>query len=449
MVRYTKFGVDQVQQRSRARRGRRWGREWIARLIGGGAAALLIGGTPLSANAAGARGGQTVVVDPGHGGFDSGALGNGLEEKDITLAISRALGADLRAAGARVVLTRSTDRTIGPPGQIAAGLADRADLANRVGGDVFVSVHANALNDPSIRGVMTFSGLASGYVGGVLRSQRLVTLSRQLANDVQASVVRQTGAVDAGVSGADFYVLGYARMPAVLVETGFLTNAGEAAQLANPRYQQAVAYGISRGVTRFLAEPADSNASATPDTSAPTLASGDSYVVRRGDTLSVIASRLGVSQVALARANNLTDRNYIRAGQTLLAPAAPTDAGGSAAQDVAAPAGSAPYTVRRGDTLSALALRFGVSQSTLLRANGLADADRLLAGLQLRVPGAAGSTDGSTAPTAGQVYRVRAGDTLSALAARFGVDQATLASTNGIQNPNRLRVGQALRVASQ
>lgn len=444
MVCYSKLGIVQSRQRG-ARRGRRRGRWRIARLLGGGAAALLIGGTPLRASAAGGLGGQTVVVDPGHGGVDSGALGSGLEEKDITLAIGRALGADLRAAGARVVLTRGTDRTIGPPGQVTEGLADRADLANRVGADAFVSVHANALNDPSVHGVMTFYGLAAGYVGRVLRSRSLVDLSRQLATDVQASVVRQTGAADAGVSGADFYVLGYARMPAVLVETGFLTNAAEAAQLASPRYQQAVAYGISRGVTRFLAEPAGS--ASAPEVAPATAAAGESYVVRRGDTLGAIAARFGVSEAALARANNLTDRNYIQAGQTLLAPAAALGGG----IGLAAPAGqpmvaNARYTVRRGDTLSALALRFGVSQAALLRANGLADADRLLAGQQLAVPGDAAAAGGAVSTT-DQVYRVRAGDTLSALAARFGVDQAALASTNGIRDPDRLRVGQAIRVA--
>jgi len=206
--------------------------------------------------AAGPLTGRTIVIDPGHGGADPGAIANGLEEKQFTLPIGLAVGGLLASEGATVIYTRTTDTTIGPPHDISAGLAERVALANNSHADAFISVHANAIADRSFTGVMTFYGTPNGYVDGVNRSPALVNQSQLLAEDVQRGVVRAAGEVDFGVRAADFYVLGNAGMPAVLVETGFITNAQQALALATPAYEQQIAQGIAAGLPAFFASVA-------------------------------------------------------------------------------------------------------------------------------------------------------------------------------------------------
>lgn len=200
--------------------------------------------TSASAGAAGSLAGQIVVVDPGHGGFQPGAIALGVEEKALTLPISLDLGASLEQAGAQVVYTRTAD--------VAVSLQARASLANSLHAAAFVAVHANTAPDPSIRGVTTFYGGAGGYADGVTRPLHLVQSSRQLAEDVQRSVVESTHEVDRGAQSSAAYVLGHAQMPAILVEAGFVTNPDEGRRLATAEFQGQIAQAISGGVVAFL-----------------------------------------------------------------------------------------------------------------------------------------------------------------------------------------------------
>ncbi|HEY8741560.1 MAG TPA: N-acetylmuramoyl-L-alanine amidase, partial [Chloroflexota bacterium] len=208
---------------------------------------------PLLANAASAPlAGRTIVIDPGHGGIDPGAMGNGLDEKNLTLPISLDLGALLTQAGAHVVYTRTGDITIGPADSTTAGLAARASIANDSHADIYVSIHVNSLSDPGFSGLTSFYGASGGYIDGVTRTPSVVDQSRLLAKDVQHAVLTQTQQVDRGVQSANFYVLGNTTMPSILVETGFITNPTEARQLASPEFQEQIATGMADGIVQFF-----------------------------------------------------------------------------------------------------------------------------------------------------------------------------------------------------
>jgi N-acetylmuramoyl-L-alanine amidase len=215
---------------------------------------------------------RRIVVDAGHGGHDPGAIGpSRLREKDVTLSIARKLAARLKAYGFEVVLTRSDDRFL--------ALEERTALANAAKGDLFVSVHANAHPRRSWNGIETYflnvtddryarrlaareNGVDLTVAGDLARiltdldAKASADASQRLAHQVQREVcggVRaHVGDVrDLGVKNALFYVLLGARMPAVLVETGFISNRAEERRLASARYQDEVAAGIARAVRGF------------------------------------------------------------------------------------------------------------------------------------------------------------------------------------------------------
>lgn len=174
-----------------------------------------------------------ILVDPGHGGRDPGAIGNGIQEKDVVLPISLLLGQSLQSMGYTVYYSRTND--------VEIDLAPRVALAERVNADVFVSIHANSLASRSsnVNGVETF--FARGSSAG-----------RELATLVQSQIIADTRANDRGPKAAGFYVIVRTSMPAILVETGFVTNPNEAANLNNPNYQKLMAEAIAKGVDQFM-----------------------------------------------------------------------------------------------------------------------------------------------------------------------------------------------------
>jgi len=216
---------------------------------------------------------RRVVVDPGHGGRDTGAIGpHGIREKDVALAIARALAQRLRALGFTVILTRKDDSYV--------SLDERTRIANQARADLFVSVHCNAARRRTLSGVETWTlNVASDRYSTRLATfenadaertvsdLRLILAdlatranasdARDLAQAVQSSLVRnlrsRVGRVeDHGVKQALFYVLLGAHMPAILVETGFISNPGEEARLRNRKYQTGTADAIARGVKEFV-----------------------------------------------------------------------------------------------------------------------------------------------------------------------------------------------------
>ena len=227
---------------------------------------------------AGRRPIRRIIVDAGHGGHDTGAIGpRGVREKDVTLAMARKLATRLRAQGFEVTLTRSDDRYL--------KLEERTAIANMSRGDLFVSIHANAHPRRDRSGVETYflnvtddkyaRRLAARENGALEPTegddglQRILTdldakasagASRTLARKVQHELTVRTrqseGPVrDLGVKSALFYVLLGARMPAVLVETAFISNRAEEKRLASPAYQELVAEGIAQAVSDFAGTP--------------------------------------------------------------------------------------------------------------------------------------------------------------------------------------------------
>ncbi len=172
-----------------------------------------------------------VVVDPGHGGPDPGAIGiGGLREVDVATPIAFQVAELLRKEGIDAVLTREDDRDL--------GLEPRVQLANRLNANVFVSIHANAISLART----DISGLETYYYDS----------GKELAETIHRSILESTGVRDRRVRQARFYVLRRTRMPAVLVEVGFVTGAEDAPRLRDPDFQKRMAEAIARGILRYL-----------------------------------------------------------------------------------------------------------------------------------------------------------------------------------------------------
>ena len=178
----------------------------------------------------------TIAIDPGHGGNQPGAVypdacGNDVKEKDLTLPMSLMLADILEARGYHVVLTRTGDDSI--------GLSERAQIANAAQAELFVSIHCNALDRNDYEGIFTY------YYPNSTRGETL-------AKQVQAGVVTATGGIGRGTPSANFQVLRETTMPAVLVETGFMSCPAELARLCDASYQQKLAIGIANGIDAYL-----------------------------------------------------------------------------------------------------------------------------------------------------------------------------------------------------
>ncbi|MGL4875266.1 MAG: N-acetylmuramoyl-L-alanine amidase [Clostridium sp.] len=170
---------------------------------------------------------KKVFIDPGHGGSDPGASGNGVIERDKVLEISMKLGTLLRARGIEVKYSRTSNGAY-------VGLSERAQMANSWGADIFVSIHANSFTSVSANGTETFL-----HTNGS-------NISRELARKINNSIVGKTGTNNRGVKVANFAVLRETNMPSVLVETAFVSNSDDANKLkSNPTgFAVAIAEGI-------------------------------------------------------------------------------------------------------------------------------------------------------------------------------------------------------------
>jgi len=174
----------------------------------------------------------TVVIDPGHGGKDPGAISyHGNYEKTIVLSIARKVAYYLENRGVRVIMTRNSDTFI--------ELNERADIANRAGADLFVSIHADAHASRS----------QNGYTIYVARS---ASWSSKKIGVAISQAMGQTGLASKGVRNADFRVLVRTACPAVLVECGYLSNPSEASLLYDDDFQDRIARSIADGIIAAL-----------------------------------------------------------------------------------------------------------------------------------------------------------------------------------------------------
>ncbi|MCI6284551.1 N-acetylmuramoyl-L-alanine amidase [Selenomonas sp.] len=188
--------------------------------------------------------GHTIVLDAGHGGSDTGAVGpSGVTEASVTLAVTQDLQRILEASGARTAMTRDTDVDVyGPNATDGQELQARVDVGERTSGaEVFLSIHCNAFSNANANGMETY------YCAGSSRAARLATLLNE-------ELSRAGGRRNRGVKTANFYVMRHSSMPASLVELAFVTNPAEEALLSDPDYQQQLAMALAIGLSRYFTE---------------------------------------------------------------------------------------------------------------------------------------------------------------------------------------------------
>ena len=194
-----------------------------------------------------------VVLDPGHGGKDSGAVCGGVLEKDLTLDVARRIDRLLDSEGVATLMTRLGDTYV--------SLADRAAFGNRVRNCIFVSIHFNEDNKPVATGVETYYAAHQITAGSFLASwlpflwrplsESPNLESQNLAGFIQEALVARTRAADRGTQARQFFVIANVTAPAVLIEGGFLTNKEDISRLASEDYRDQIAAAISDGILRY------------------------------------------------------------------------------------------------------------------------------------------------------------------------------------------------------
>jgi len=292
-----------------------------------------------------------VALDAGHGGEDPGAIGfKGAREKEVVLAIARDLKALIDAEpGFKGVLVRTGDYFI--------PLRGRTDIARKHNADLFVSIHADAFTRAGAFGASVFAlsdgGATSetarlladrenrsdliGGVGGVslenkdrvlasvlldLSMTATLSASLDLGHQVLTSIGRITPLHKRRVEQAGFMVLKSPDIPSILVETGFISNPGEASKLVTRSHQQALARAMHSGIRDYFhRNPPPGTRVAALKASGKIAQGAREHTVRRGDTLSMIATRYNVTLASLRQANSLGGNDQIRVGQVLKVPA--------------------------------------------------------------------------------------------------------------------------------
>ena len=280
-----------------------------------------------------------VAIDPGHGGYDSGAVGHdGIYEKEVTLQLAKRLAKAINVyPNMQAFLTRMDDRYL--------GLEERVEIAKRKQADLFISVHADSFHDSSVKGgavyVLNEKGASSEMArlladseNGYLKQVNLQKLdkdvayaisdlsraanaksSRDLAQSVLSQMKKSVELHNENVQSANFAVLRLMDMPAILVEGAFLSNPQEAKKLTEYAFQTKLAHSIAEGIGNYV-----------NDNQGKPLW-GDNvmfqYVVKSGDNLTMIAQRFNVSVKDLVRINQLRSKNVLRVGAKIKIPITP------------------------------------------------------------------------------------------------------------------------------
>ena len=283
-----------------------------------------------------------IAVDPGHGGYDPGAIGKGrTREKDVALGISRALADRINAEpGMKAILIRKGDYYIDH--------RKRMDIARRSKADLFISIHADAVDDRRPAGTTVYALSLKGAsdeaarelakrenssVGGVslddkddvlasvlldLSQNAALSASLDVGDDVSKELARIGKVHRRKVQTAGLIVLKSPDMPSILIETGFISNPSEEKRLKNRKHQARLADAVLAGIRRYYYEIPPPDTRIAMDVRREPVRQVR-HVISRGDTLSEIAQRYDVSAAAIRRANKLTN-DKIRIGQTLSIP---------------------------------------------------------------------------------------------------------------------------------
>lgn len=244
---------------------------------------------------------KVVVIDAGHGGHDPGAVANGLKEKDLTLNIAKRVQEKLKSYNVKVVMTRTSDKYL--------TLSERARISNRNKADLFVSIHINAGGG---------TGFESFIYNGKVSSNTIA-----FQNAIHSEIMKQVKVVDRGKKRANLAVVRETKAPAVLTECLFIDNSNDASKLKQDACLDKFAEGHVLGIVKHLGlkknnstkKVSTSKTQASKDTS-----KGNEYTVKKGDTLSGIASKHKTTVSNLVKLNNIGNPNLIHPGQKIKLP---------------------------------------------------------------------------------------------------------------------------------
>lgn len=419
---------------------------------------------------------KVIVIDPGHGGDDPGAIGpRKTKEKDIVLAIARKICERVnRKRGFRALLTRDGDYYV--------SFRKRLRIARDNNADLFMSIHADAEHSHTARGasiyVLSLRGASSeaarilarkenlaDIIGGTMISEAMLDNEAEpiLLNMVQTDTInasRYFGTTVlnylkschrvkfAQVQKAPFMVLKLPEIPSILIELGYISHRQEERLLRNERFQNVLAAAIADTATAYLSgtkvvPKARVELTNVEEPKAPPqkATSTVSYRVKKGDSLARIAKKYGTTTAEIMAANNLRyNHPKLSVGQVLKIPVVAGKGEGhppkkDKREDQVK---TVSYRVAKGETWITIADRCGMSERELRALNSVR---RLVAGQSIRIP-----SQGCLDRAQVRYYRVKKGDTLDKVAARYKISVARLKELNKHKKLSPLQYGELILV---
>lgn len=352
-----------------------------------------------------------IVIDAGHGGVDSGAVGNGIIEKDLTLKISNYMAERFKEMGLNVVMTRTTDETVSPTQRVERVL-------NAYGKSPSVIVISNHINAGGGDGAEVIYALRNTSTLPNLILDEIAKRGQNIRKAYQRRLPTDTS--------KDYYFIlrETAPLQSIMVEYGFLDSTGDdVEQLKN--FSDDYAEAVVEAVMKYKKLPY------TPPIGA------NVYIVQKGDSLWSIAKKLNLSVEELKAANNLAS-NLISTGQVLRIPTK---------EEEAKPGEYIVYTVVSGDSLYKIAQLYNTTVDKLLSYNNLSSTS-LSIGQQLLIPSETAVPPVEQPGGVELIYRVQKGDNLYAIARRFDTSVNEIRVLNNLKSDS-LSIGQELQIPTQ
>ncbi|MCG6533083.1 MAG: N-acetylmuramoyl-L-alanine amidase [Syntrophales bacterium LBB04] len=449
---------------------------------------------------------KIIVIDPGHGGDDPGAVGKlKTQEKNVVLDISRKLRDILNSKeGYRAFLTRDGDYYV--------PFKKRLKIAREYGADLFLSIHADAFRHRGARGssvyCLSLRGASSEAAKLLARNENMadiiggspngensdesdpIILNMFQTNTINSSrtfgssVIKHLDRVNkvkfGKVQEAPFIVLKLPEIPSLLVETAYISNPKEEKLLRSGRFQTEIANAIAASVKEFLPvapgrppkrpkivltkkEDDKKSVASSDDTDKIKAPQSTNYTIKKGDTLDIIARKHNTKISVLLRLNRMKLDDPLYFGRALKVPAAEKEIsnekrsvelkvsnGGEKSPPPAPSSASGVYMVKRGDTLEKIAKKNNTTIGVLLRLNKMKLQEPLYFGRKLKLPHTE-ATVREAEKAAGKksktyVYRVNKGDTLEKIARRCNTSVSELRRLNKIRRNDVLYVDQKLRL---
>lgn len=421
---------------------------------------------------------RIIVIDPGHGGEDPGAIGkSGTYEKNIVLQISRAIEREINGIdGFHAVLTRNGDYYV--------SFNQRLKKARDLNASLFLSIHADAARSRIARGSSVYclsTGAASSeaarllahnenlsdILGGVPENElnnesNFILVDMFQTNTINLSklyaevLIKHLESVNCMkyeiVQEAPFRVLKLPNIPAVLIETAYLSNPGEEHLLKKKDFQKKIAQAIATSVSDYFASSVKDDENEVMPTRL--------YTVQRGDTLFLIAKRFNTDIKTVLDLNGMEADKKLRIGQKIVVPSTPEERTALEKEKSSPPRPPKQsflyYTVKKGDTMFLIAKRFNTPIQVLMEVNHMSRGDKLWVGRRITVPvddaRKTQKSDGKeTPPTrknkkAPQYYTVKKGDTLTSIAQKHSTTVTALREANSLNRTRKLFYGQKIKI---